>query len=151
MENISGFGLSIQVNATTTFPAGFTLTQFADDGDPFDLPSIQIADKAMGLNGDLITWSVAQPVNITINVIPDSEDDRNLSILLEANRVGRGKQSARDEVTVVGIYPDGSTISLSPGIITDGMPSSGVASSGRKKSKAYMFTFEGYNKTSATV
>lgn len=151
MENISGFGLSVQINADVTFPSGFTVTQFADDGDPFDFPSIQIMDKAMGLNGDLVTWSVANPIMVTINVIPDSEDDRNMSILLEANRVGRGKNSARDVVSMVGIYPDGSTVALSEGVITDGMPSSGVASAGRKKSKAYSFSFEGLNKTSATV
>jgi hypothetical protein len=147
MNDISGFGLSVQINASVTFPSGFNVTQFADDSDPFDLPSLQIMDKAMGLNGDLVTWSVAQPINVTINVIPDSEDDRNLSILLSANRVGRGKQSARDEISMTGIYPDGSTVALTPGKITDGMPSSGVASSGRKKTKTYSFTFEGLNVT----
>jgi hypothetical protein len=151
MENISGFGLSLNIIGSTTFPAGFTVTQFADDADPFDLPSIQIMDKAMGLNGDLVTWSVAQPLNVSINVIPDSEDDRNLAILLEANRVGRGKNSARDDITMVGIYPDGSTVNLSPGKITDGIPSSGIASAGRKKTKAYSFTFENMNFTRGAV
>src|SRR5574343_1608278 len=112
MNNISGFGLQIQVIASVTFPSGFTLTQFADDADPFDLPSIQIADKAMGLNGDLVVWSKANPIPVTVNVIPGSDDDKNLAILYDANRVGRGKVSARDEITLVGIYPDGSTITL---------------------------------------
>jgi hypothetical protein len=142
MNDISGFGLQVRVIGSVTFPAGITVTQFADDADPFDLPSIQIADKAMGLNGDLVSWATANPINITLNIIPGSEDDLNLAILFEANRVGKGKNSARDLITITGIYPDGSTITLAQGKITDGMPGTSVSSSGRMKSKPYMFSFE---------
>lgn len=141
-NDVSGFGLRVRITASRTFPAGFTVTQFADDADPFDLPSIQVADKAMGLNGDLVTWSKANPILPTINVIPGSEDDRNLAVLLEANRVGRGKTGARDVITMTGTYPDGRSITLSAGVITDGMPGNSVASAGRLKSKSYAFAFE---------
>ena len=147
MQDISGFGLQINVVASVTFPQGVLLTAFADDADPFDIPSIQIADKAMGLNGDLVTWSKANPLPITINVIPGSDDDKNLGIIFDANRVGKGRRPARDVITMTAIYPDGRTITLSPGKMTDGMPGNGVASSGRLKSKAYMFAFEGNDKT----
>lgn len=76
MEDISGVGLRVTIVASNTFPSGITITQFADDADPFDVPSMQLADKAMGLNGDLITWSKASPLTPTINVIPGSEDDK---------------------------------------------------------------------------
>jgi hypothetical protein len=147
MPDISGFGLRIQVKASNTFPAGFNVTQFADDVDPFDIPSIQIADKAMGLNGNLITWSVATPIDFTLAAIPGTEDDQNLSVLFEANRVGNGKTSARDEITVTGIYPDGSTLTLSPCVITDGPPGVSVASAGRLKTSAYSFTAENVSKS----
>lgn len=142
MQNISGFGLVVNVVASNTFPAGFTVTQFADDADPFDIPSIQIADKAMGLNGDLVVWNKATPISVTINVIPGSDDDRNLAILAEANRVGRGKRGAQDVITMTAVYPDGTALTLTPGVITDGAPGTSLASAGRKKSKAYAFTFE---------
>lgn len=145
MADISGFGIQVQVKASETFPSGFVVSQFADDADPFDLPSIQIVDKAMGINGDLITWSKANPILITLNVLPGSEDDRNLAILLEANRVGKGKTSARDVVTIVAAYPDEGTLTLSEGAITDGPPGKSVASAGRLKTNAYQFAFE--NKT----
>lgn len=143
MQDVSGFGLRLRLIASVTFPAGITLTQFADDADPFDLPSIQVADKAMGLNGDLVTWSRANPINTTINLIPNTDDDRNLAILLNANRVSRGKNSSRDVVQLVGVYPDGRTVTLSNGKITDGAPGTSVASAGRMKTKAYQFSFEG--------
>lgn len=143
MADISGFGLTIRVVASVTFPQGFDVTAFADDADPFDLPSLQIADKAMGVNGDLLKWSKANPVLTTIGVIPGSEDDLNLGILLEANRPARGKQPAGDVVNLVGIYPDGTSKQLNNGFITDGMPGTSVSSAGRQKSKTYAFAFEG--------
>lgn len=142
MNNISGFGLQIQLVASVTFPVGFNISQFADDADPFDLPSLQVADSAMGLNGDLITWAKANPIKITINVVPGSDEDLLLGILLEANRAGKGKIVARDAITMTGIYPDGTLITLINGSITDGMPGNSVASEGRMKSKAYVFAFE---------
>src|ERR1700728_3504283 len=142
MQDISGNGLLIQLVASITYPVGLTLTSFADDSDPFDIPSIQVADKAMGLNGDMIVWAKATPIPITLNLIPESNDDINMSILLENNRVGRGKLVTGDVITLSGIYPDGSIITLLQGRITDGMPGSSVASAGRLKSKSYVFTFE---------
>lgn len=142
-NDVSGFGLRVRLVASVTFPAGIDLSQFADDADPFDLPSIQVADKAMGVNGDLIVWSKANPLLVTLNLIPNSEDDRNMGVLLEANRPARGKLPARDVVTLTGIYPDGRSITLSGGAITDGMPGQSVSSAGRMKSKSYAFAFEG--------
>jgi len=141
-NDISGFGLRINVIASATFPAGVVLTQFADDSDPFDLPSIQLADKAMGLNGDLVTWSKSNPININLSLIAGSDDDRNLSVLADANRVGKDKLGARDLITLVGIYPDGRVITLANGRITDAMIGNSVASAGRLKSKTYSFAFE---------
>lgn len=147
MSDVSVFGLRVQLVASETFPSGVSLTQFADDADPFDTPSMQIRDKAMGINGDLITWSKANPLVVTLNVVPASDDDKNLAVLFEANRVGKGKQGARDVVSITALYPDGSTASFTQGVITDGMPANSAASSGRLKSKAYMFAFENVNRT----
>src|SRR5512138_1873531 len=131
MNDISAFGLKVQLTASQTFPSGISLTQFADDADPFDAPSMQIRDKAMGINGDLIAWSKANPLPVTLNVIPNSEDDRNLAVLFEANRVGKGKQGARDVIGITVVYPDGRTASFTQGVITDGMAANSVASAGR--------------------
>lgn len=145
--DISGFGLRVRVIGSVTFPAGFDVTQFADDADPFDTPAITIANTAMGLNGDLQVFSAAVPIPLTLAVVPSSDDDKNLAVLFEANRVGKGKVGARDKITVVGIYPDGKTVTLTNGVITAGIPTDSIASAGRKKSKPYTFAFE--NKVSA--
>lgn len=147
MQDISVFGIRVQVVASQTFPSGINITQFADDADPFDAPSMQIRDKAMGVNGDLISWSKANPIPLTINVVPNSEDDKNLGVLFEANRVGKGKQGARDVISITAVYPDGRTASFTQGVITDGQPANSAQSSGRMKSKAYAFAFENVNRT----
>lgn len=143
MENVTGFGSELRVVASNTFPTGFSITQFTGDSDPLDIPSIQLSDKEMGVNGDMIVWSKPSPLIVTINVIPNSDDDINLSILAESNRIGQGKPSVRDEITLVGIYPDGRTLTLQNGVITDATPATGIASSGRMKTKTYMFAFQG--------
>lgn len=147
MQDISAFGARVQLVASETFPSGINLTQFADDTDPFDFPSLQIRDKAMGVNGDLVMWSKANPLVITLGLVPNGEDDRNMAVLLEANRVGKGKQGARDVVSITVVYPDGRVTSLTQGGITDGMPSDSAASSGRMKSKTYSLAFENLNRT----
>ena len=141
-QDISGQGLEINITATGTFPLGFVVNQFADDADPLDIADIQLADTAMGLNGDLISWNNANPIPMVINVIPGSFDDTNLSILAEANRVGRNKISAKDTISASIVYPDGNICTLTGGRITNAPASDSVASAGRKKSKTYTFAFE---------
>lgn len=150
MQDIAGFGLSARVIASKTFPAGFTVNAWADDADPFDLPDLQINDAAMGLNGDMVTWSTAAPLQFALAVIPNSEDAKNLQVLFEANRAARGKKPAKDVITIVGMYPDGSTVTLFNGIIFSATPGKSVASAGRLKSKTYNFRFENKASTEAS-
>lgn len=138
----SGTGFTLTITASVTFPNGFQVSAFADDADPWDAPSLAIATPSMNVNGDLVVFSAPVPLTRTVNVIPGSEDDNNLSILYEANRVGKGKRSARDIITIVGAWPDGSTETLSSGKITDGMSGKSLASSNKIKSKSYGFAFE---------
>jgi len=56
--------------------------------------------------------------------------------------VARGKLPADDIITMNAIYKNGSFVTLTNGIITDGMPGNAVASAGRLKSKVYNFSFE---------
>lgn len=140
-NNISGFGAVLSIIASNTFPIGFVVTQFADDADPITLNSVRIADTAMGLNGDLIKWSRAATLPMVINVIPGSDDDENLQILADANRVGQNKAGADDTITATIVYPDGQTVVFTGGAMTDGEFGRGIASSGRQKTKSYAFSF----------
>lgn len=141
-ENISGFGIVVSIIASNTFPTGFTVTQFADDSDPLDFATVKIADVAMGLNGDLITWSKAASLPMVLNIIPNSDDDRNLEILADANRVSQGKNSANDLINASVVYPDGTVVILNKGKMTDAQFGRSISSAGRQKTKSYTFQFE---------
>lgn len=149
MQDVSATGFTLVLKASQTFPNGFTISEVADDADPFDIPAVEIASTAMNVNGYLVTWSSPQAMNATVNVIPASEADKNLSILWDANRAARGKRHARDVITLVASYPDGSTKTFSEGKMTSGMPGGSVASGGRIKSNAYVFAFQDFSQTRA--
>jgi len=142
MTDVSSNGLIVHVIASETLPTGFPITNFADDGDSIDVPATPLADKAMGPNGDLVTWAKASPVNLTINIIPNSLEDRLMSLIANANRAGKGKQSANDIITVIAYFPSGSVHTYANGRITDSSPGNSATSAGRMKSKPYTFTFE---------
>lgn len=147
MDIISVFGISANVTASSTFPNGFKVTSFADDADPLDTPDLEIADTAMGPNGNFIVWSRPQGIEITLNVIPASVDDTNLSVLHEANRVGEGKSSAADTVHIVVSYPDKSTASLADGVMISGPVVKKGTAQGRMKTNMYRFRFGTITKT----
>lgn len=90
MHDVSATGLSFTIQASKTFPTGILITAFADDADPLDLPAVDIAQTGMDINGNLVSWSTPTPQTVTINVLAGSEEDQNLSILLEANTAKKG-------------------------------------------------------------
>jgi len=147
MQNVSASGLSLTLKASKTFPGGITLTAFADDADPFDIPAVDVTTTAMNLNGDLVVTNTPVPLVPTIALIPGSEDDKNMQVLYDANRPAKGRRVARDEITLVVNYPDGSTATLVRGALTNGAPATSVASAGRLKSSTYVFAFEDVSRT----
>lgn len=148
-QNVSGFGAVVTLVASETFPAGIVISQFANDADPIDFPAVKIGDVAMGLNGDLISWSKAAPLPIVLNVIPGSNDDVNLSILYSNNRVGQGKISTQDVLTLSVVYPDGSTVVLSQGKTTDATFGKSIAAEQRLKTRPYNASFQNIVSTEA--
>ena len=138
----SAFGTKIVIQTSVTFPYGATFTQVGDDTDPVDIPSLQIQDGGMNINGDLVVWSKANPVKVSVSLIAGSVDDQLMSVLFQANRVGRGKKSTNDIVNISIYYPDGRISLFSNGVISDGIPGRAIANSGRLKVNTYSFMFE---------
>lgn len=151
MENISGFGLTGRVTASKTFPNGFDVTKFADDSDPLDAPDLEIAETAFGLNGDMVTWSRPTGIEITIAVLPNSDEEANFAALVEANRVAKKKPGARDIVNIVLSYPNGSKAICSTGVSITGPVIQAVQSSGRMKTRQFKFRFEQVSRQNAVA
>lgn len=142
MEDISGIGITVTLFASKTFPAGLTLSQFADDADPLDVPEVEILSEGMNVNGEMVTWLTPKPLPIDLNIIPNTGDAKNLDILFDANRPAYKKVAVRDVITLVVNYPDGKKKILNNGRPKTYSPAYAVASAGRLKSRHYQFVFE---------
>jgi hypothetical protein len=148
--NISTVGISARLVASKTFQSGFDISEFADDADPLDSPDLAVADTGFATNGTMVIWSRPAGIEMALNVIPMSEAAVNLSILLEANRVGKGKVSAQDKCTLVWTYPQGLIVTGNNGAIISGPIMPGAATSGRMKTQRFLFRFENVTKTNQT-
>lgn len=149
MSDVSAIGLSISFKASKTFPSGFVLSQFADDADPVDLPAAVLAELGMDINGNLVSWSAPAPQSVTVNVLPGSDEDQNLQVVLQANRAAKGRTPARDVITMVINYGDGSTTTCREGIILGGPAAKSASSAGRMKSHEYQFAFQDFDSVRA--
>ena len=141
--DVSGFGTAITIISAPTIPQGYELTAFTDDIDVMEIPTMNVVDFSMGVNGDLILNRRPVPIEVTVGVIPNSDDDLILEGLLNANRVAKNKASVKDDITMIIHYPDerGDVI-LSYGTIVGGDCFTTITSQGRLKSKQYHFVFE---------
>lgn len=143
MADISHTGATVILSASRTFPgAKLTLTSFPKDVDPIEIEDIEIADAEMGTNGDFISWSTANVINVTLSVIPFSADHELLSIILNANRIEKLKISPiTDIIQLVRVLPNGETTTLINGKLISGPPSTSLQGSGRVKTVSFKFRF----------
>lgn len=142
LNDVSGFGLVVNVVASNTFPSGLLIQNFAADTDPLEMPAVDIAEMTVSLNGDGIVFAKAIPYPMILAVIPGSPDDINLQILAEANRVGPGHVSAADVIQATVVYPDGTSVQRNNGRLISAPFGRSVAASGMQKTKVYGFKFE---------
>lgn len=140
--DISAMGLKVTIMAVPSYPVGFTVTQFADDGDSLSLADMTIMSSGMGVNGDLVVWRTATPCNVTLNVIPGTEDCDNLENLFKLNITQKNKISSKDLITMSIERPDGTVAMLTNGYIVAGKPAQDYSSNGRAKSRSFSFVFE---------
>lgn len=141
-NKIGGLGLKVTIIASPVFPQGFTIDKWSDDADPLNIGDLELTQTAMGVNGDLISWNKAVPIPVELNVIPNSDDDKNLKILFNSNRAARNKVSTQDDITMIISYPDGTTNTLTGGVIKTGQVAKSVTSESRLKTATFSFEFE---------
>ncbi|CAH6969538.1 conserved hypothetical protein [Vibrio chagasii] len=150
--NVGHLGAVVTISASqTTAGAPVPLNSFPKDTDPFDIPEIVIAEGEMGTNGDLVTWAVANPIPVTIAIIPNTPDHVFLQMLLNRNRPEKGKRPAGDNIVLVRVLPDGSTLTLSSGSISAGTVAPSMASSGKLTTPTYSFLFGKMVSTPANI
>lgn len=146
MEHVGGFGTSVTILAMKTFPVGFTVEKFADDVSPIDFGETQIADHEFMVDGRIFSFETGAAISVKIGVIPGTDDDENLSILLNANKSVLRMGGIPDLCFMTINYPFQAPIVLNNGYLRVGKFGTSIAETGRGKGKVYEFVFsEGTN------
>jgi hypothetical protein len=141
MEDISGFGTEIMILALQSFPMGFSLSKFADDTDPISAKEMEPFGYEPLYDGTIFTYAQAAPIEVSVSVIPNSDEDINLKILLGNKKGGLSLFPFEDITTMAISYPDGGRTILSHGSILRGPALDSIQSTGRRKSNTYTFVF----------
>lgn len=141
MVDISGFGSGITIVALQSFPMGFSVTQFSDDVDPVSAEEMEPTGYEPLYDGSLFFFDKTAPIKVNISVIPGSDDDINLKILLQSRKGSLSLIPLPDSTTMVVTYPNGGRVVLSDGSIVKGPVMDSVQNSGRKKGNTYTFVF----------
>lgn len=140
--DVSALGIKATLVAAPSYPVGFTISQFADDGDSLNVPDMTIMQSGMGVNGDLVVWRTAVPCEVDINVIPGTDDCKNLENLFKLNMVQKNKVASKDVITLTIQHPNGKIDILTNGYIIGGKPVQDYTASGRAKTRTFRFMFE---------
>ena len=149
MADTSFNGAIYTISASkTTAGIPLPISAFPKDTDPFDVPNSDVGDMEIGTNGDAITWTVQNPVETTVAVIPATDDNEILQRIYDANRAESGSRSAKDTIVVVRVLPNGETTTMK-GIITSGPATTSLGSAGKIKTPTYGFKFSKVFRTPA--
>jgi len=141
MDNVGGFGVVISLIATKTFPVGLTLSKFSDDVSPIEFSESQVADHEFLVDGDIISFETSSAVTVKIGVIPGSDDDDNLSIMLNSNKSIFRIGGLPDLMIMSILYPNQPGIVLNRGYIRSGSLGTSMSEAGRGKGKQFEFIF----------
>lgn len=144
MNNISGFGTKINIVALQSFPAGFTIESFADDQDPLNIEQTEPVGYELQFDGTIVAYDKGAVIRVDVAVIPNTEDDINLKLLLSTRKGGFKWLPVQDITTMVISYPDGGKVAFSNGTILSGPLGDSIQQSGRKRTNVYTFVFASF-------
>ncbi len=145
MIDISTVGSGVTIFSLTSFPMGFRVGSFADDGDSLVVEPTEVSGFEKLYDGRIFGFDKTSPVLLSLNVIPNTEEDINLKILLQKRKSNPTFLALPDDITMVISYADGGRNVLSEGVMVGGSIADSMLSAGRKKSNTYSFAFGSFD------
>lgn len=124
---------------------GFRLKSFADDLDALTVDAAEVSGFERLYDGNIFSFDKTSPITLSVGIIPNTEDDINLKIILQKRKSTPSILQLADDVTMVIAYADGGRNVLSNGSILGGSIVDSLASHGRKKSNEYHFVFGSFD------
>lgn len=144
MINVGGFGSNLTIIALSSFPVGFSVSEFADDVDPVIFEDVETTGIEMLYDGSLFAFDKASPIVCRIAVVPGGDDDANLKILLQARKASISFLPLPDVTSMIITYGGGGRVMLTNGSIIAGPVADSIVQQGRKKGNVYTFAFGAY-------
>lgn len=143
MIDVSAFGTKCYLLASTTYPTGFTIRNFADDVDPIILDPIIIAQSKRDVNGKFYSSGKGAVIPVSISVIAGSSEEVSLATIVRSNFNSTAVRPAMDEINLTLSYQDGTVVIFTQGRMISGPPSPSIVMSGRSKSSTFIVHFGG--------
>ena len=134
-----------------------TITQFSDEGTPFECPDVDVSTNAKNLNGQMISSRTPSIYPVSITVVPGSEEDMFLQRRLSGASIQPGNVKSIGElavssltVSIPAINESGEGSHAIDYTFTNGRLKSGpmgpsTSAEGRMSARTYTFEFEKYN------
>jgi len=107
---------------------GTTITEFSDEGTPFECPDVDLSDNRKNLNGQMISSRQPSVYTVSVTVIPGSRNDQDLSELAQQAALQPGSITPISDLII-------DTLELNVPEIDESSAYSGVA--GRNKVRKY--------------
>lgn len=136
-----------------------TISEFSDEGTPFDAPDIDVSENKKNLNGTMISSRTPAVYPFSVTVIPNSKSDIALSKLLMKSSIQPGGLTAVDDlyvdcvITVPATYGSGAGADEASGArdytytkarIKSGPTGPTSSAEGRMGARTYTFEAEGF-------
>ena len=133
-----------------------TITQFSDEGTPFECPDVDVSTNAKNINGQMISSRTPSVYPVSITVIPGSEEDMFLQRRLAEAAIQPGNVTSIDELAISSLIVSIPAINESGegshaidytftnGRLKGGSMGPSSSAEGRMSARTYTFEFEKY-------
>ena len=156
MIDISAVGSKVIISPSSGSP--ITITEFSDEGTPFDAGDIDVSTNAKNLNGQMISSRTPAVYPVSVSVIPGSDADAMLQQLLQKASIMPGGITPISDLKIASIVLSipavdqsgaGAVTSRSyrwtNGRIKSGPTGPSTSSEGRQSARTYTFEMEKFD------
>lgn len=98
MKDISTVGAWVEIK----FKAGgsIKITEFSDEGTPFECPDVDLSDNRKNLNGEMISSRMPTVYPVSVTVIPGTDQDKELVRRAHQAALYKGNVTKIDQLIV---------------------------------------------------
>lgn len=161
MIDISAVGAKVTINPSAG--SAIVVTEFSDEGTPFDAGDIDVSENNKNLNGQMISSRKPAVYPVTVSVIPGSDSDVKLQSLLQKASIMPGGITPISNLkinsivlSVPAIDQSGATGNSSRvykwtnGRIKSGPTGPSTSAEGRQSARTYTFEMEKFDGVSGS-